>query len=97
MIETIGQRLRRKRTTCGRTLRSVADEIEISFPYLSKLERGDHLPSASALQRLAAALEDDYDELTIVAGRVPDWAAESMAEDPAAAIDSLRNFVARPR
>lgn len=97
MIETVGQRLHRRRVALGRSHRSVATEVGVGFPYLSKLEHDRHVPSPAVLERLAAALGDDYDELTIIAGRVPGWASESMAEDPAAAIDALRNFVARPR
>jgi HTH-type transcriptional regulator, competence development regulator len=97
MTETIGQRLRRQREALGRSHRSIATEIGVGFPYLSKLEHDRHIPSPTILQRLAVALGDDFDELTIVAGRVPDWASESMVEDPAAAIDALRNFVVRPR
>lgn len=97
MIETVGQRLRRRRVALGRSHRSVATEVGVGFPYLSKLEHDRHIPSPAILQRLADALGDDFDELTIVAGRVPDWASEPLIEDPAAAIDALRNFVARPR
>lgn len=97
MTETVGQRLRRRRTALGRSHRSVAAEVGVGFPYLSKLENDHHIPSPEVLQRLAVALGDDFDELTVVAGRVPDWANEAMVEDPAAAIDALRNFVMRPR
>jgi transcriptional regulator with XRE-family HTH domain len=97
VTETIGQRLRRRREALGRSHRSVAAEIGVGFPYMSKLEHDRHVPSPAILQRLAVALGDDFDEMTIVAGRVPEWASEPMMEDPASAIDALRNFVARPR
>jgi transcriptional regulator with XRE-family HTH domain len=97
VTETIGQRLRRKRLDLGLTHRVVAERVGVGFPYLSKLEQDHHVPSPPVLERLAEVLEDDFDELTIVAGRVPRWAIESMIEDPAAALDALGAFVARPR
>jgi transcriptional regulator with XRE-family HTH domain len=97
MSETVGERLRRQRVEQGRTQRSVAAEVGIGFPYLCKLEKDLHTPSDDVLSRLAEVLGENADELTVVAGRIPPWAACAFAEDPAAAVHALREFLYRPR
>lgn len=97
MTETIGQRLKRERLAKGKTHREIAAQVHIGYPYLSKLEADMHRPSPRVLQGLAEALDLDPDELAIVARRLPEWAADALADDPPAAIDTLRAFIERPR
>lgn len=97
MSETVGERLRRKRLALGRTHRDIAAAAGIGYPYLSRLEAGRNLPSDEVIERLAAVLDDNADELILVSGRVPQWAADALTEDPPAGIDALRAFVDRPR
>lgn len=97
MSETTGERIRRVRLAKGRTHREVAAAAGIGYPYLSRLEAGRNLPSDDVIERLAAVLDDDVDELIITTGRVPRWAADALIDDPPAALDALRAFVDRPR
>ena len=55
--ETIGQRLRARRVALGRTLAEVAEQSNLSLPYVSNLERGRGNPTLEALQALAKALD----------------------------------------
>ena len=47
--ETIGYRLRARRVELGLTLAQVAEQAELSLPYVSNLERGRGKPTLDAL------------------------------------------------
>ena len=53
--ETIGQRLRRLRLERGLTQRALAKR-GVGYAYISRLERGERVPSMKALRALAAGL-----------------------------------------
>ncbi len=55
--ETIGQQLRARRVELGRTLAEVAEQANLSLPYVSNLERGRGNPTLEALGALARALD----------------------------------------
>jgi transcriptional regulator with XRE-family HTH domain len=48
----LGQRLRNLRTQKKLTLHQVSKEVDIDSPMLSKIERGERLPTIEQLQRL---------------------------------------------
>ncbi|MEU6717900.1 helix-turn-helix domain-containing protein [Nonomuraea sp. NPDC046802] len=52
----LGQRLRARRATLGRTVASVATDAGLSVPYVANLENGRGNPTVAALDRLADAL-----------------------------------------
>ncbi|SNQ49820.1 Helix-turn-helix protein [Frankia canadensis] len=52
----VGQALRRRRLTQGRTLRDVADAARVSMPYLSEIERGLKEASSEVLAAICRAL-----------------------------------------
>ena len=49
----LGQYLRELRKDKGQTLHQVSKETDIDSPLLSKLERGERLPTVEQLKRLA--------------------------------------------
>lgn len=49
----LGDRLRAKRRSEGLSIREVAQEIGVSAPTLSRVERGQHLPERENLLRIA--------------------------------------------
>jgi transcriptional regulator with XRE-family HTH domain len=49
----LGDRLRAKRRSKGLSIREVAQEIGVSAPTLSRVERGHHLPERNNLLRIA--------------------------------------------
>jgi DNA-binding XRE family transcriptional regulator len=54
--ELVGARLRRVRLDQGRTLREVAENAQVSLPYLSEIERGRKEPSSEVLASVCRAL-----------------------------------------
>jgi transcriptional regulator with XRE-family HTH domain len=61
-IETIGQRIRRLREEQGLSQRSLAD-VGVGYAYISRIERGDRVPSVKALRLLAPKLGVTVDYL----------------------------------
>lgn len=55
--QSLGSRLRARRTALGLTLAQVAEKAELSIPYVSNLERGRGNPTIDALRSIAEALE----------------------------------------
>lgn len=67
MRDLIGDLLRRTRTEQGRTLRDVAEDAQVSLPYLSEIERGRKEASSEVLaavyRSLGLSLSDVLGEL----------------------------------
>jgi transcriptional regulator with XRE-family HTH domain len=64
MIEiSFDQRIRELRDKAGLSLRKLADQIDISSPFLSDIELGRRFPSEEILAKLAGALHVSTDEL----------------------------------
>jgi transcriptional regulator with XRE-family HTH domain len=55
--EAVGEALRRRRQSQGRTLREVADAAGVSLTYLSEVERGRKEASSEVLEAVCAALQ----------------------------------------
>ena len=56
MRDLIGDLLRRTRTEQGRTLREVAEDAQVSLPYLSEIERGRKEASSEVLAAIYRSL-----------------------------------------
>ncbi|MCY9787275.1 helix-turn-helix domain-containing protein [Nocardiopsis sp. EMB25] len=56
MRDLIGDLLRRTRTEQGRTLRDVAEDAQVSLPYLSEIERGRKEASSEVLAAVYRSL-----------------------------------------
>ncbi|WP_017569438.1 helix-turn-helix domain-containing protein [Nocardiopsis halotolerans] len=56
MRDLIGDLLRRTRTEQGRTLRDVAEDAQVSLPYLSEIERGRKEASSEVLAAIYRSL-----------------------------------------
>lgn len=70
--ESFGSFLRQNRNERGRTLAEVASAVEISIPYLSRIERDrERAPSDDLIRRLAQALDLSEDEAFAAARRLP--------------------------
>ena len=63
-----GDFLRTQRQLAKLSLRQLAEMTAVSNPYLSQLERGQHLPSLRIVSKLAAALDVPLDTLLAEAG-----------------------------
>ena len=82
--ETLGDRLKRVRKERGLGLRETATKVAISATFLSRVENNAETgaPSEEVLRKLAKVLQDDFDALMQLAGRVPDDVAAVVKSDP---------------
>jgi transcriptional regulator with XRE-family HTH domain len=80
----LGDYLKEQRTQSRLSLRQLAEQVGVSNPYLSQIERGLRRPSAEVLQQLAKALRVSADQLYLKAGMVspggPDTGAGGSVE-----------------
>lgn len=72
MENKLGQFIRDKRKEFGITLRELSKESGISFSHLSKIERGEHMPSKETIETIADSLGIDKYELFLLAGHSTD-------------------------
>ena len=84
MPETLGDRIKRVRKERGLGLRETAGKIGISATFLSRVETNaeQSAPSEDVLRKLAKVIEDDFDALMQLAGRVPKDIAAVIKGDP---------------
>ena len=68
--DSLGDYLKEQRLGSKLTLRQLADQVGVSNPYLSQIERGLRKPSAEVLQQLAKALRVSAEQLYVRAGIV---------------------------
>lgn len=64
-----GERLRDLREKRGETVRSLAEQMGMSFAYLSEMERGVKVPSLTTIIRIAIALDCKVTDLVDVFNR----------------------------
>ena len=67
-IGSLGDYLKEQRLAARLSLRQLADQVGVSNPYLSQIERGLRKPSAEILQQIARALEISSETLYVRAG-----------------------------
>lgn len=78
-----GEVIRAHRRRRELTLRGLAKLVELTPSYVSRIENSDTaLPTEAVCRRLAAILELDPDELTALAGRVPQDVKDIILRDP---------------
>ncbi|MFD8379331.1 Scr1 family TA system antitoxin-like transcriptional regulator [Streptomyces sp. NPDC059679] len=74
----LGRRLRRLRESAGLTLRGLAEQVDYPHTYISRVERGEQLPSAALATALDTHFGTDglFAELLEMAqdASIPDWA-----------------------
>src|SRR5690242_7284713 len=70
LSDQLGEYLKEQRTASRLSLRQLADQVGVSNPYLSQIERGLRRPSAEVLQQLAKALRISAEQLYLRAGIV---------------------------
>jgi transcriptional regulator with XRE-family HTH domain len=70
MVGGLGDYLKEQRLASRLSLRQLADQVGVSNPYLSQIERGLRRPSAEVMQQLAKALRISAEQLYVRAGIV---------------------------
>ena len=86
-----GQLLRNKRLAKGFSLRRFAELVGISPTYLSQVEQGNcDPPTAERVRRMAEILGENADEMTALAGRVPEDLPAIIQQQPTPIAEFLR-------
>lgn len=81
-VEELGEYLREQRRQAQMSLRQLAEQADVSNPYLSQIERGLRRPSAEVLQQIAKALRISAESLYVRAGILDlDESGARMVED----------------
>jgi len=81
-VGELGSYLREQRRQAQLSLRQLAEEADVSNPYLSQIERGLRRPSAEVLQQIAKALRISAESLYVRAGILDvDESGARMVED----------------
>ena len=92
--ESIGQRIKRERLNLSMTQRVLAKLAGVGAPHISKIEAGRESPSDELLRNIAEVFDCDYDELLLVARRVPSDLVETLASNPRQSLEFLRKLKA---
>lgn len=97
----LSSEIRRRREVAGLTLRSMAERVQVSPAYLSRVERGKVPPSDALVMTVARALGADAEELLLLAGRVPANWRKAIAASPTRVVKALRealgSYVTKPK
>lgn len=85
---TFATRLRELRRACGLSQKRLAALVGVHHTYLSKCEAGRLeprlYPSRVLIEKLAAELDADVDELLLLAGKIPDAIRDMVLAEPVA-------------
>ncbi len=90
--QNLGRIIKQQRIAVGLTLRELSARSGVSSSHLGRVERGERLPSAHILQRIAKPLGFEENELFTLAGYLSGpvlTAAETMAENNAGQLDPI--------
>ena len=89
-----GEKVRELRKEKGLTQQALADAVNVSFTYVSKIENGKldfgDYPSDDLICRLAKILNVDADGLLLLAEKIPEPIRKRVVQRP----DAFRRFAA---
>ena len=91
---TLSELLKSKRETKNLLLREVASMIDADTALISKIEKGDRKPTREQIDKLALALDIDYNKLLTL------WLSEKVYEDvqgEQVALDAIKLALKRIR
>lgn len=66
--KTLGEIINNKRLEKDMSLRDLATKVDVSYSYISRLERDKYIPSKSVLEKIADTLDIDKVYLLRIAG-----------------------------
>ncbi len=90
--QNLGRIIKQQRIAVGLTLRELSARSGVSSSHLGRVERGERLPSAHILQRIAKPLGFEENELFTLAGYLSGpllTATETMTENNAGQLDPI--------
>jgi transcriptional regulator with XRE-family HTH domain len=95
---SFGTRIRQLRKEHDLTLRELAEQVEIDFTYLSKIETGSApVPAEATIRRLAKALGADPEELVLLANKLPAAFEHDLLERPEQQVAELYRSIVGKR
>lgn len=71
----LSELIKSKRESKGMLLREVAYKVDVDTALISKIEKGDRKPTREQIEKLALALDIDYNKLLTL------WLSEKVYED----------------
>lgn len=94
---SFGPRIRQLRKEHDMTLRELAEQVNIDFTYLSKIETGSApVPAEATIRRLAKALNADEEELVLLANKLPvDFEKDLLARPEQQVAELYRSIVGK--
>ncbi len=94
-MNKFGSQIRKLRERKKLTLRSLAEQANLSYSFIASLEKGRYNPSRESIYSLAKPLDADVNELLMLAGFLPDApATEKEQENHLQRYDSSQNSFA---
>jgi len=81
--KSFGEAVRERRHEKGKTLRGVANDADLHFSYLSRIENGTlpHNPSEDVVRKIARVLDMNADLAMIRLGELPEWFEEYLTDN----------------
>lgn len=79
----LGTTLKALRQRAGLTHRELAQAIGVTRTFITQVENNSLIPSSARLQQLATVLNGDFDQLTLLAGRIPPDVVDTLRAKPA--------------
>lgn len=87
---SFGEILRKMRYSKGVGIKKLAEELDVNYTYLSKIENDKAVPSKKIIARVSKYFDYNEDELMLSAERIPDDIKKILRENPKEALDYLR-------
>jgi HTH-type transcriptional regulator, competence development regulator len=85
-----GRLLRKLRQKKGKSIKKVAEDLNLNYTYISKLENSKGLPSAETVSTLSHYFSYNSDELMLSAGKIPADILKILQGNPKEAAEYLR-------
>ena len=91
--KSLGERLAELRHEAGLSLRELGEKVDTSAPHIRDVEVGNRQPSEALVEKMAAALETDLDDLLKYSTRPPSRQMEELIEQDTQYSLAFRKFV----
>lgn len=91
--KSLGERLAELRHMAGLSLRELGEKVDTSAPHIRDVEIGNRQPSEALVEKLAAALETDLEDLLKYSTRPPSRQMEELIGQDAQYSLAFRKFV----
>jgi transcriptional regulator with XRE-family HTH domain len=86
-----GARLRELRLAKELGIKELAPQLDVTYTHLSNIELGYKKPSEDFVRRVAEFFGENEEELTILAGYIPEDISEILSKHPKEAPEYLRS------